>query len=205
MKTQLITPSSSQLVSVPLEDIKDHLRIPIGETNEDNLLEGLRDAAQGYVENYTNRKLLTQKWSVYFDDWPNKDSFEIPYPPLQYLGSSSRASTALSYTNSTQKSVTWSSSNFAADSVSEPGRLVRDYEITTWPTTATLHNNNPISITFICGYTTTSNIPQSIKQAMLLIIGDLYENRENSIVGQTITTIPLAAQSLLASYRVFSF
>jgi uncharacterized phiE125 gp8 family phage protein len=203
MKTQLVTASSSGSVSILLEDIKDHLRIPIGETNEDTLLEGLRDVAQEYVENYTNRKLLTQKWSVYFDDWPNKDSFEIPYPPLQYLGSSSGPSTALAYTNSTQNTVRWSSSNFAADSISEPGRLVRDYEVTAWPTTATLHNNNPIAITFICGYTTTSNIPQSIKQAMLLIIGHLYEQREETIVGQPITRVPLAANSLLASYRNF--
>ena len=200
MKTQIVTATSSGQVSLPLEDIKNHLRLPIGETDEDDLLNGLRDAAQEYVENHTNRKLLTQTWSVYFDDWPSGDSFEMPYPPLQSI-----PTTGVVYTNSTQDSTTWSSTNWAADSVSEPGRLVRDYEQQAWPTTATLHNNNPIAISFICGYTTASNIPRSIRQAMLLIVGHFYENREETIVGQPITRVPMAVNSLLAPYRNFKF
>ena len=196
--------SGPTLYPLDLEEIKLHLRIPNGETAEDDLLNGLQDAAVEYVENHTNRKLLTQEWRVYFNDWPEEDSFEIPYPPLQSI-----ASTGVIYTNSTQDSTTYSSTKWAIDSVSVPGRLVREYEEDVWCSTATLHNNNPIEISFTCGYTTASSIPQSIKSAMLLIIGHLYENRENSFVGsfggQTITTIPLAAQSLLASYRVFSF
>jgi uncharacterized phiE125 gp8 family phage protein len=183
-----------------MEEIKLHLRIPEGETAEDALLDGLQDAAIEYVENHTNRKLMTQRWKVYFDDWSTGDSFEIPYPPLQSI-----PSTGVVYTNSTNDSTTYGSTKWQSDTVSEPGRLVREYEESSWPTTATLHNKNPIAIEFVCGYTTGSNVPQSIKQAMLLIIGDLYENRENSMVGQPITTVPLAAKSLLASYRNFKF
>ena len=166
MKTQLVTATSSGQTSLLLEDIKNHLRIPVGETDEDDFLIGLHNSAQEYVENYTNRKLLTQSWNVYFDDWPDGDSFEIPYPPLQSI-----PSTGVVYTNSTNDSTTWGSTKWSYDAVSEPGRLVREYEESSWPTTATLHNNNPIAIEFVCGYTTASNIPQSIRQAMLLIIG----------------------------------
>ena len=37
---------------------------------------------------------------------------------------------------------------------------------------------------------------------MLLIIGELYERREEAIVGATITKIPFGAEALLRSYRV---
>jgi uncharacterized phiE125 gp8 family phage protein len=194
--------SGPTLYPLRLDEIKAHLRIPEGETNEDDLLNGLQDAAVEYVENHTNRKLLTQTWKVYFDDWPNGDSFEIPYPPLQSI-----PSTGVVYTNSTNDSTTYGSTKWASDTVSEPGRLVREYEESTWPTTATLHNNNPIAVEFVCGYTTGSNIPQSIKSAMLLIIGDLYENREQSVVGPgwQVSRVSVAAQSLLAPYRNFKF
>jgi len=200
MKTKLVTATSSGQTSLPLEDIKNHLRLSLGETDEDGLLEGLRKSAQEYVENYTNRKLLTQSWNVYFDDWPDGDSFEIPYPPLQSI-----PSTGVVYTNSTNDSTTWGSTKWCSDTASEPGRLVREYEESSWPTTATLHNNNPIAIEFVCGYTTASNIPQSIRQAMLLIVGHFYENREETIIGQPITRVPMAVKSLLAPYRNFKF
>jgi uncharacterized phiE125 gp8 family phage protein len=194
--------SGPTMYPLRLDEIKAHLRIPEGETNEDDLLNGLQDAAVEYVENHTNRKLLTQTWKVYFDDWPDGDSFEIPYPPLQSI-----ASTGVVYTNSTNDSTTYGSTKWATDAVSVPGRLVREYEESAWPTTATLHNNNPIEISFTCGYTTASNIPQSIKSAMLLIIGDLYENREQSVVGPgwQVSRVSVAAQSLLAPYRNFKF
>ncbi len=183
-----------------LDDIKDHLRIPQGETAEDDLLGGLRDAAIEYAEAVTNRKLITQEWKVYYNDWPDEDYFEIPYPPLQSV-----ASTGVVYTNSTNNSTTYGSTKWATDIVSEPGRLVREYEEDNWPSTATLHNNNPIEISFTCGYTTKSNVPQSIRQAMLLIIGHLYENREETAMGDVLTRVPMAARSLLAPYRVYSF
>ncbi|MBA7592232.1 hypothetical protein ES708_34410 [subsurface metagenome] len=46
-------------------------------------------------------------------------------------------------------------------------------------------------------------IPEPIKQALKLIIGHLYENREEVLVGKTAIRIPLSAESLLGPYRIF--
>jgi hypothetical protein len=40
---------------------------------------------------------------------------------------------------------------------------------------------------------------------MLLIIGHLYENRENVIVGHTVNELPQGAMALLNPYRVFVY
>lgn len=197
MKTQLVS-SSSTFEVLTLEEMKDHLRIGYGETAEDELLKGLRKAAQEHVENYTNRKLSPAKWKVYFDQWPSGDSFEIPYPPLRSI-----PSTGLKYTMSSGGSTTFSSTAWASDTVSTPGRLVLDYN-DEWPTES-LHNRNPIEITVLCGYSSAGKIPQPVKQAMLLLAGNWYENRENSIVGPSVAELPFGVKALLAPYRIFSF
>jgi hypothetical protein len=48
------------------------------------------------------------------------------------------------------------------------------------------------------GIVATSNI----KAAILLILGSLYANRENEVVGATVFALPLGAHALLQPYRV---
>lgn len=45
-------------------------------------------------------------------------------------------------------------------------------------------------------------LPFAVKAAMLLLLGHYYENREASLAGAPITTIPLGVESLLRPYRV---
>lgn len=45
------------------------------------------------------------------------------------------------------------------------------------------------------------NIPEPIITAMQLLIGDLYENRENTNVGNITNELPLAVEAQLAWYR----
>jgi hypothetical protein len=49
-----------------------------------------------------------------------------------------------------------------------------------------------------------SDIPKSIKQAMLLLIGHLYEHREDT-VEKSLDNIPLGIQALLSTYRVWGW
>jgi uncharacterized phiE125 gp8 family phage protein len=48
----------------------------------------------------------------------------------------------------------------------------------------------------------TNDVPTKIKQAILLILGDLYENRENTIVGAQAYELPVAAKALLWQDRI---
>lgn len=203
MKTVVVTSATGEPIT--LEDVKSQLRLELGQTNEDEFLEGLITAARQHIENITNRKLMPQTWKVYYDAWPNKknnyDSFQIPYPPLRSI-----PSTGLLYTDSTSGSTTFSSTAWAADTVSEPGRLVLDYN-DDWPT-VTLHNNNPIEITFNCGYSTAATVPETIKQAIKMLIGHYYEHRESvtiTPVGMKIEETPWAIKTLLASYKEYRF
>ena len=185
------------LSPITLEEIKDHLQIERGETGSDEVLKGLRAASVEMAQNITGRKLMSQKWDVYFDDWPAGNDIELPFSPLVSV-----AATGITYTGSTSNTMTLGSTSWAVDTVSEPPRIVIDNTVNGWPTDE-LHYNNPIRIVGTYGYSASSDIPQSLKHAMLLMIGHWYENREETItgVGLSMQEIPLGAQSLLEMYR----
>jgi len=70
-----------------------------------------------------------------------------------------------------------------------------------WPST-TLRPHNGVCVTFIAGYgATASSVPLKVKQAMLLLIGHLYEHRE-AVTDKQLTNAPLAVDSLLWQERV---
>ena len=194
LKTELISATTRETIG--LREIKDHLRIPVGFTFDDEYLDRLHDVAVGWVEDYTNRKLAQQRWKVYLDKWPADDSLYLPLAPL-----SSAPSTAIVYKDSDGDSTTFSSSAWSFDKISNPGRIALGYD-ESWPT-ATLWNVNPISVEFLCGQASTA-ISEKIKQAVLLVVGDLYENRENTVLGVQPHKLKIA-ERLLYSERVFKF
>ena len=58
-----------------------------------------------------------------------------------------------------------------------------------------------ITITFVSGYgSSASDVPEPIKQAVLLIIGSLYEKRED-----TVKRMPTTVEYLLEPYRIFEY
>ena len=196
MKTRLLDASTGQ--SLRLEDIKTHLRIPIGYTAEDVYLRQLRGVAQEWVENHTNRKLLFQRHYYYLDSWSTCDYIPLPFSPL-----SSAPSTAIIYKKEDGTSTTLSSTAWEIDKYNEPGRIYLGYD-EDWPSDE-LWNVNPISIEFRCGYgNSSSDVPVDIRQAMLLIIGDMYEHRENTVLGVVPYKLK-AAERLLSSKRIFKF
>lgn len=198
MKTALISTTGSEPLSLAI--IKDHVRIAQGQTRDDDLLQVYRVAARERVEQMANIKLRPYKYKLYLDAWPNSDAIDLPFAPLRSV-----PSTGVVYTNSAGNSTTFSSTAWGADTVSQPGRVVLAYQ-DDWPT-ETLTNNNPISIEFNCGYNASSDLPYSLKAAMLLTISHLYENREEVVIGQGVAVFPLpkAVDALVANYRNFTF
>lgn len=60
-----------------------------------------------------------------------------------------------------------------------------------------------VRVVFQAGYP-DGQVPAAIKQAILLIVGHWYRNRETVITGTIVAEMPFAAQALLSTYRVWS-
>ena len=196
MKTVLVTSSTGE--PIILEDLKAHLRIMPGETEDDDYLNALISMSREYVEQVTNRKLMPQSWKLYLDAWPNKDYVQLPYGKVVSV-----PSTGIVYTNSTGDSTTFSSTAWSASTASDPGRVYLKYD-SDWPT-VTLDNKDPISVEFVCGYSTRATIPISIKHAMKIVCSNYYENRESIVTGMTVTASIPIVKALLQPYRNFAF
>jgi uncharacterized phiE125 gp8 family phage protein len=58
-------------------------------------------------------------------------------------------------------------------------------------------------VRFTAGYgDTASDVPQTIRQAILLAVGHWYENREATVAVGNVRELPLGIEALLWPYRV---
>jgi uncharacterized phiE125 gp8 family phage protein len=193
----MVVATKPTIEPVTLAEARAHLRVDL--VDDDGLIEGLIRTVREYVEVHVLRRaLLTQTWDMYLDAWPESDRVDVPLPPLQSVS-------WVKYTDDTGAISTLASGSYLVDTVREPGRVVLKSGYT-WPAT-TLQVVNGVNIRFVCGWSAAADVPKPIKQAILLMVGDLYENRENTLIGQglTIKELPLAVQALLMPYRVYTW
>lgn len=110
-------------------------------TADDALLTVAISACRHAAETEQWRALVLQTWDLYLDDFPGGDSIQLPLPPL-------RAVSFVRYTDSS--GVSYDFTDYTADTASEPGRVVLNYDYS-WPS-VTLAPSNPVHIRFQCGY-----------------------------------------------------
>jgi uncharacterized phiE125 gp8 family phage protein len=152
-------------------------------------------AAREHVESITRRALLTQTWDYYLDAFPSKNFIKLPFGNLQSV-------TSIVYKDSdgTETTLTADTDYLVETNGEGCGRIVLPYGCS-WPS-ATLYPSNPITIRFVCGWTAAASIPKRIKQACLMIVANLYANRGEDIIGQTVSEDKTALR-LLASSRLW--
>ncbi len=178
-----------------LATAKTHLRED--GTDQDALITALIKAARQYAEAFTRRQLVTATWELALDAWPSGDTIALPLPPLQQVLS-------VNYKDKNGLDNVFAATEYIVDTASEPGRVVLAYG-KSWPT-ATLYPAGAIRIQFKSGYGDAATaVPEAIKQAMLLLIGHWYEQRQAVNVGNAVNALPFAVDALLWPYRVFTF
>lgn len=182
MNWKLVTPPASEPVS--LDEAKSQLRVDGDEEND--FITGLIVAAREYFEETAWRALITQTWRLSLASWP--DEIELPRAPLQSV-------TFIKYKNSAGVQATVDSSIYLVDTESEPGRIVLASG-KSWPSEE-LYQVNPVQITYVAGYGDAAAVPERMKQAIKLLIGHWYENREATIAGTIMKEIPLGIDSLI--------
>lgn len=193
-----INPLAVKITTAPLvepisvEEARSHLRID--HDGEDDLLERLIAQARTYCEDVSQRALITRTYTAYLDVFP-ACAFALPYPPLL-------AVTSIKYTDEDGNQSTYSSANYLVDAHREPGRVVLK-STSSWPN-VTLKEINGVEIIWTAGYgATAASVPPRYKQAILLLLGHYYENREAILVAQgvNVTALPLGIDALLLADR----
>jgi uncharacterized phiE125 gp8 family phage protein len=191
MHYKVSTAPTSEPVS--LSTAKLHLRLDLDETDEDSWIDAAITAARQYCEKYTGRAFAPQTITAYLDAFPDRNHIELPMPPLTSV-------TSIKYKNSAGTETTMTvTTEYLVDSDSNVGRIVLPYG-KSWPS-FTAYSVNPITIIYVTGYST---LPKPLQQALLLVAGTMYENRENDIeiIGGQFHQTEFAAKALMDQYRV---
>ena len=174
---------------ITTSEAKTHLKVDT--TADDTLIGNLIAAAVQSAQIYTNRFFLTTQIIQYGDKWED----------IKVLFKSKVISVvSVKYYDNDNSLQTLSTDVWLADTKHQPARigLKPDKD---FPQLA--HRINAVEVTYKVGYgDTAADVPQGIKQAVLLTIGNWYQNREEVVVGRIATELPKSAQYLLDQYKV---
>lgn len=180
----------------PVTESEAKLHCRVDHSTEDAIFTRLIEVARNQCEAISGRAFVTRTYTAMLDRWP-ESVFELPYPPLASISSIKY------YDDAGSAAATVNSANYYVDTNSEPGRvaLVSGAD---WPST-TLRDINGVEIIYTAGYGNAAAVPDQYKQAMLLLIGHLYENRESVVVqqGVSMAQVPQAVEWLLMTDRAY--
>jgi len=182
----LITEPAEEPLTV--DEAKEHLRVDI--SDEDTLIGAYLTAARIHYEQAIWRPLITQTLGYRLHQWPYTDYLLLPRPPLQSV-------TSIAYVDSVGGANTFAASNYNVYVNGDVGTIYLK-DGSNWPST-TLQPGPSILITYVAGYGDAEDVKEIDKQAIRLLLGHFYENREDviAIQGISVTQLPVAVQSII--------
>ena len=183
---KLVTGATTPVVSTA--DMKLHLRVD--NTTEDTLIATLVTAATRLSEAQTRRAFLSQVWEMYLDCFPADDVYiALPRSPIITLDS-------IKYQDEDDAQQTFADSNYKMDDITSAPPRISLKKDSSWPDT--IDELGVVVIRFTAGYgTAATSVPAEAIAAIKLIVGNLFENRENVSVGAAANEIPWTARTLL--------
>lgn len=178
------------------DEAKQHLRV--SNSNDDAYIDSLILACTKMAESYCNIQIMEGTLTQTADCW--EDTFELYQSPVQ--NSAAISITSINYYNSDNVLTLWPTTEYVLDAIHSPARIGlevgKDY-----PTLA--NRIDAIQIIYTSGYTSATDVNKLLKQAILILVGQWYENRQEAIVGRSVGTIPMTATYILDRYRIRNF
>lgn len=177
---------------VLLAETKRHLRVD--DPDDDALIENLITAARQHVEEVCRRQLLTATWILSLPGFPaGGGAIRLPRPPCQKVES-------LKYVDSAgETQILTETTDYQVVADEWPAEVLSAYG-KSWPAARAVPE--AVLVEYDAGYGAAgADVPASIRAAILLLVGHLYENRE-AATGEALKIVPMAVDSLLVPYRV---
>lgn len=180
MLLSLVTPAATGPVS--LADAKAHCRVD--GSDEDALISALLDAASVAVSEMSGRVLVAETWRMSVSG--ASGDLRLPKSPVQSI-------TAITYydRDGVEQAANVDDFFLFAD---EDRAILRPKDGKAWPSVQS--REEALSVDFVAGY---DAVPSNLGQAVLLLVGHWYQNRE--AVGQNVEELPLAVEAMVGISR----
>lgn len=159
----LKTIDDAENLPVSVEEARTQCHL-FDDTTHDALLTRYIRAAAVEAENYTRSVLVERTQELVLEGFPG-GAIDIPVYPLQSV-------TSIIYDTSTANDVTLATNKYR---VQPEGMEPAIIAIGGWPSTKQ-DASNTVRIRITTGYATISDIPEPIRQAILMRVYEMYEN-----------------------------
>lgn len=157
---------------ITLEQAKLHMRIDPGDTSQDELIETFIAANRQYLEKYLNLSLIEKTGLTYKFRRGCLCQTKYCYIPYGPV-------TAFTVKDKDGNDLTYQ--NIGEDDFPK------------------LCVDKDAYITYNAGYA-DGEVPEQIQKALLVMVADSYENRENTVVGMAVNQIPFTAKQLVYNF-----
>ena len=196
MVQPLLSQQALELVTAPaatpitLAEVKEQLRIE--HSDDDALITRLIAVAVAYTDAQAalGHAMITQKWAQWLGANPSQ-SVELALGPVQSV-------TAVKYYDTANTLQTDTLSNYEIVGT-EFAKSIGPKAGFNWPTT--YDRPDAIRIEYEIGYgDAASDVPQTIRHALMLLVGHWYDNREQSGMDE-LSNIPFGFDALIGMHR----
>lgn len=179
------TVSEPAFTAVDLSTALDHC---VADEDASLLVLRLLKTAQERAEEYLDGFITQRTIDRFFMGFPEKQ-IELDGPLISV--------DSVSYIDDAKQTQTMTEGD---DYYVRSGRYPAILPAQTWPITDRYHPES-VTVRVTVGYASADAVPEDIKHAILLKVGELYENREESINSVSNTALTNSMKSLLRPYR----
>lgn len=191
MQIERIAPPTAEPVAVA--DLVAQARIDGAEENE--LLGRLLATARAHVESVTQRSLLRQDWCLTLDEFPTGAVIRLPRGPVSEVLS-------VKYLDALGQQQTLPASAYRLVKGGLVQRLVPAVGLS-WP--QALCDIGAVEVSYRAGWATAQDVPEEIRDAILMLAAHWFENREAVAVTKSndgMMPVSLGFESLLSHHVV---
>lgn len=179
-----VNPAAPSAEPITLTEAKSHLLVD--DTSQDGLIGTYIKAARLHVEAYTGVTFGARDLSAYADAFT--DLATLPFAPVSEVIS-------LEYVDADGATQTVPATVYSLrDDNLSPSIVLASGQA--WPS---IKSGERIRLTASVG----AVLPDDVRAAMLLLIGQWFETREGVVVGASVQAVPHAVDALLCNYRRF--
>ena len=184
---KVVTPATSNPIT--LTEAKTHLKVDT--TADDTFITNLIKSATSSAQEYTNRFFIATTIQQVGDKW--EDISNLLKSPVASV-------TNIKYVDTSGSLQTLSTDVYFVDDVNKPARIgLKPNQ--SFP--ENIDRLNAGQVNYVVGLAAgPDEVDEGITQALLLTIGNWYQNRQAVVTGTIATELPMNAKFLLDQYKI---
>ena len=184
---KVVTAATSNPIT--LTEAKTHLKVDT--TADDTFITNLIKSATSSAQEYTNRFFIATTIQQVGDKW--EDISNLLKSPVASV-------TNIKYVDTSGSLQTLSTDVYFVDDVNKPARIgLKPNQ--SYP--EIIDRLNAVQVNYVVGLAAgPDEVDEGIRQALLLTIGNWYQNRQAVVTGTIATELPMNAKFLLDQYKI---